>query len=574
MINKRLIKAVPDASPHIAKNVLLQIVGLLANITLIVSISLFLRGLIVDGQAFSSAVPYVVVVLVCIAIKSGAVYFSTIQSYLASRSVKAVLRNKIYKKVVNLGSRYTKKLSSAELLQMSVEGVEQLETYFGNFLPQFFYSMISPFILFVVVSFINLKVAIVLFLCVPLIPISIVLVQKFAKKLLSKYWGEYLGLGDNFLENLQGLNTLKIYSSDRFKHNQMNKQAERFRVVTMKVLSMQLNSIIIMDIIAYGGAALGIILALFEFSNGSIDLAGVFAIILLSAEFFLPLRMLGSFFHIAMNGIAASKKIFNLLDFEEPKTKTQTITDSDIKISGVSYFYEQKQVLNNVDIDIPKNSFISIVGKSGCGKSTIAGILTGVNENYSGDVLIGGKQLSEINRDNLLENVTLVAANSYIFKGTVKQNLAMASETATDEDMWGVLEKVNLARFLKSENGLETTLLEKGSNFSGGQCQRLALARALLHDSDIYIFDEATSNIDVESENDIIEIIKNLAITKTIVLISHRLANVVGSDIVFLLQDGKVVESGTHEQLLNIKGDYNQLWDAQQSLENMGVNAR
>ncbi len=571
MINKRLIKAVPDATSHIAKNVFLQILGLIANIVLMMTISLFLSELISQTIISEDFLSYVVIIVFYIAVKVGTIYFASIQSYLASKSVKNILRGKIYDKVIKLGSKYNKKLSSAELLQMSVEGVEQLETYFGSFLPQFFYSMISPIILFSVVSFISLKVAVILFLCVPLIPISIVLVQKFAKKLLAKYWGEYLGLGDNFLENLQGLNTLKVYSSDEYKHKQMNKQAERFRVVTMKVLSMQLNSIIIMDIVAYGGAALGIIFALLEFNSGNISVFGMFVIMLLSADFFLPLRMLGSFFHIAMNGIAASKKIFTLLDIKEEVAKTKEVGEIDIKIGSLNFAYDSKQILHDINMDIPPKSFVSIVGKSGCGKSTIAGILTQINENYGGSITIGGVELSELSRDSLSKNITLVSANSYIFKGTVRENLLMAKKNATDNELWEVLSKVNLAKFLHSENGLDTTLLEKGSNFSGGQCQRLALARAILHDSEIYIFDEATSNIDADSENEIMNVIKELTSTKTVILISHRLLNVVSSDMIYMLQGGNLAESGTHAELLLKKSHYYKLWETQQNLENMEV---
>ncbi len=571
MINPRLIKLVPDASLHIRKNVILQLVGLVSNIILMMNISLFISNLINERLISADFLKYILILIVCIIVKVSTVYFASKESYLASKSVKNILRSKIYDKVTELGSNYTKNISSAELLQMSVEGVEQLETYFGNFLPQFFYSMISPIILFIVVSFINLKVAIILFICVPLIPISIVLVQKFAKKLLAKYWGEYLGLGDNFLENLQGLNTLKIYSSDEYKHKEMNKQAERFRVVTMKVLSMQLNSIIIMDIVAYGGAALGIIFALFEFNTGGISFFGMFFIMMLSADFFLPLRILGSFFHIAMNGIAASKKIFDLLDISEKEVKAKTIDDIDIKINNLDFSYGDKSILKNINIDIPKNSFISIVGKSGSGKSTIASILAKHNEGYKGSITIGNIELDKISRENLRENITLVSANSYIFKGTVRENLLMAKKDATDEEMLEVLTKVNLIQFLKNENGLDTILLEKGSNFSGGQCQRLALARALLHNSKIYIFDEATSNIDADSENEIMDVIKNLSKTKTIILISHRLLNVVDSDMIYMLKDGTLAENGTHNDLVNNKGYYYKLWNTQQELENMGV---
>ncbi len=567
MINKRLIKSVPDATEHIVKNVLCQIVSLVANVTMMVCISLQLADLIGNLASTQKTVGYMVIIMVCIAIRIAAAYEANRQSYLSSKLVKSLLRSKIYEKLIRLGARYNKQLSTAELLQVSIEGVEQLETYFGSYLPQFFYSMIAPIILFFTVSFINIKVAVILFICVPLIPISIIAIQKIAKKLLFKYWGEYTGLADNFLENLQGLNTLKIYSSDEFKHRQMNKQAERFRVITMKVLSMQLNSIIVMDIVAYGGAALGIVVALVEYSNANISLFGMFAVIMLSASFFLPLRMLGSFFHIAMNGIAASKKIFNLLDIEPGQEKTKTVTAVDINIRDLSFAYDTERVLHHVDIDIPRNSFVSIVGESGCGKSTIAGILSGLNESYEGNVTIGGIELDEIDTKSLRQNITLVGANAYIFKGTVRENLLMADGAAEDQKMWDVLCKVNLADFLRSGQGLETKISEKGSNLSGGQCQRLALARALLHDTEIYIFDEATSNIDAQSEDEIMQVIKNLASSKTVVLISHRLNNVVDSDKIYVLKNGEIVESGSQAELLSNNNHYRELWDTQQSLE-------
>ena len=348
----------------------------------------------------------------------------------------------------------------------------------------------------------------------------------------------------------------------------MNIQAERFRIVTMKVLSMQLNSIIVMDIVAYGGAGLGIVFACSEFAIGNTDIAGCLTIILLSAEFFLPLRILGSYFHIAMNGIAASKKIFDLLDIKDKKDKIETITNTNIKIKNLNFSYnDNKQILKNINLYIPQNSFVSIVGESGCGKSTIAGILTVINENYSGSVKIGDKELSEINEKNLYENISLISANSYIFKGTVKDNLLMAKPKASDNELWEVLEKVNLKEFLKSENGLETKTLEKGSNFSGGQCQRLALARALLHNANIYIFDEATSNIDTESEEKIMEVLYELRKTKTIILISHRLANVIKSDIIYVLKSGKIEEFGTHKVLLQNKSIYENLFTTQAKLE-------
>ena len=463
-------------------------------------------------------------------------------------------------------------MQTSEVVQVAVEGVDQLETYFGAYLPQFFYAMAAPLTLFIVLCFINVPSAVALFLCVPMIPIAIAAVQTWAKKLLSKYWGQYTALGDTFLENLQGLTTLKIYQADAFKNDEMNKEAEKFRKITMKVLTMQLNSITIMDLVAYGGAALGIILAVTQYAHGQVSLFGCLLIILLSADFFIPMRQLGSFFHIAMNGMAASDKIFRLLDLkEDPDKEAQIPEDCSIICSDLRFSYEQdREIIHGAELSFPKGSFTAIVGESGCGKSTIAGILTGRNKNYKGSVTIGGLELSDIQEKSLMENVTYIGHNSYLFKGTVRENLHMGNPNTSDTQLWEVLRKVNLEKFLKSEQGLDTPLLEKAANLSGGQCQRLALARALLHDSPIYIFDEATSNIDVESENEIMAQIHSISKTKTVILISHRLANVVQADNIYVLDNGNIAEHGTHKELLEKHGYYERLWNAQQSLENYG----
>jgi ATP-binding cassette subfamily C protein len=328
-----------------------------------------------------------------------------------------------------------------------------------------------------------------------------------------------------------------------------------------------------MDLVAFGGAALGIIMAVSEYSKGNIGFSGCFAIIMLSADFFIPMRQLGSYFHVAMNGMAASDKIFHLLDLPEPEQKSGIIDSENcgIKVSGLHFSYEDdREILCGINLDIPQNSFTAIAGESGCGKSTLAAVLTGRNKNYSGSIKIGETELSEISEESLMKNITYISHNSYLFKGTVRENLLMGDQDASDEDLWDVLEKVKLADFLRTENGLDTVLSESASNFSGGQKQRLALARGLLHDSPVYIFDEATSNIDVESENDIMEQVYSLANRKTVILISHRLANAVGADVIDVLEKGHLKESGNHNELLNKNGLYSKLWNAQQELENVG----
>ena len=571
MIDKRLIRTVRESKKYIAWNVIYQWISLVANITMMVSIADLLSRLFANTADRENFVCTVIVVAAAVGIR----YFCAVQSakmgYLSSKAVKKVLREKIYRKLLRLGSSYKEKAQTSEIVQISVEGVEQLETYFGAYLPQFFYAMLAPLTLFIVLGFVNVPAAAVLLVCVPLIPAAIAAVQTWAKKLLSKYWGQYTALGDTFLENLQGLTTLKIYRADDFKNDEMNVEAEKFRKITMKVLTMQLNSITIMDLIAYGGAALGIVMSVTQYSKGNVSLAGCLLIIMLSADFFIPMRQLGSFFHIAMNGMAAGQKIFRLLDLPEAEEKKADCPKGDIVCRDLHFSYDNdREILSGVNMTFKRGAFTAIVGESGCGKSTISAILTRRNKGYGGSVSVGETELSEIREADLMENITYISHQSYLFKGTVRDNLLMGKPDASDSELWEVLERVNLADFVRNEKGLDTGLSEKASNLSGGQCQRLALARALLHDSPIYIFDEATSNIDVESENDIMNEIQNLAESKTVILISQRLVNVVKADAIYVMVNGKIAESGKHRELLENKADYEKLWEAQQRLENYG----
>ena len=573
MINKRLIGTVAESKKYIVGNVILQWCSLAANIALMLSISRMLAELFRGSASAQLLTITGIVVLLALAVRFFCSIGAAKMGYFSSKAVKKTLREKIYQKLLRLGNSYSEQVKTSEVVQVAVEGVDQLETYFGAYLPQFFYAMLAPLTLFVVLCFVNVPAAVVLLICVPLIPVAIAAVQTWAKKLLSKYWGQYTELGDTFLENLQGLTTLKIYQADEFKQQEMNEQAEKFRKITMKVLTMQLNSITIMDLIAYGGAALGVIMAVTQYQSGGVSLEGCLLIILLAADFFIPMRQLGSFFHIAMNGMAASDKIFRLLDLEETKLEITESFPSEhtIRCSGLSFSYEpDREILHNVDLAFHQGSFTALVGESGCGKSTLASILMGRNRGYTGKVTVGGVPLSSIQEESLLRNITYISHQSYLFKGTVRDNLLMGKPAASDEELWAVLSRVNLAAILKAEQGLDTRLLEKASNLSGGQCQRLALARALLHDSPVYIFDEATSNIDVESENDIMREIHELAKSKTVILVSHRLANVVGADHIYVLDHGIVAESGSHEELLAHHGLYERLWSAQQTLEQFG----
>lgn len=576
MFHKRLLQEFRDNNKYVVGMVITQWVMLLANVCLMFETAKFVSAMVGGEPLQSHGITLLAVLGVVVLVRGGMSYLNSCYSFQASKVVKERLRTLVYEKLMRLGSSYRKEFQTSEVVQISTEGVEQLEIYFGKYVPQFFYSMLAPITLFIIVGTMNLKVAVVLLVCVPLIPVSIVAVQKFAKKMLAKYWGTYTELGDSFLECLQGLTTLKIYQADERYAKKMDEESEKFRKVTMRVLIMQLNSISIMDLVAYGGAAAGIILSILEYKSHGIDLAQCFFIIMVSAEFFLPLRLLGSFFHIAMNGNAAADKIFRLIDLEEEPVKEAVNDISEEKgifLEKVGFAYEPGEtILQDITVEA-KRGLTALVGESGCGKSTITALIMGEQKPQQGRIQIGGVEQSQISSENLRKRITRIRHDSYLFAGTIRENLKMGKEDATEEEMCAALKQVNLLEFVTENGGLDYVLLEKASNLSGGQKQRLALARALLHNSDIYIFDEATSNVDVESENDIMEVVKELAKTKTVLLISHRLANVVAADRIYVLKEGKVIEQGQHEELYRQQGYYQKLFQQQSDLEQFGKEA-
>lgn len=574
MFHKRLLQEFKDNQKQVVGMVLTQWISLLSNVALMFVIDNTINTIVKDTFTTKQMVQLFLTFVEVILIRGGMTKMNDTMSYLASTKVKSRLREVMNQKLMDLGTRYRKSMATSEIVQISTEGVEQLEIYFGRYVPQYFYSLLAPITLFVIVSFMSIKVALVLLLCVPLIPVSIIAVQKFAKKMLNKYWGIYTGLGDTFLENLQGLTTLKIYQADERYAKKMDEEAEKFRKITMRVLIMQLNSISIMDLIAYGGAAVGIILSILEYRSGQITFVQCLFIMLIAADFFLPLRLLGSFFHIAMNGNAAANKIFALLDmpvdkndFNEQDGKRQDLK-ANIKFNKVTFGYEEGQtVINDISFVIPKNSYTALVGTSGCGKSTIASLIMNDNRPNEGHVLMGDCDINDLSEEFIHNKITRIRHDSYLFKGTVEDNLRMGSEQATKDEMLHALEQVDLLETIMKKGGLSMEITEKAANLSGGQKQRIALARAILHDSEVYIFDEATSNIDVESENKIMEVIHTLAKTKTVILISHRLANVVKADQVLVMKNGKIIETGTHEDLMRQQKYYHQLYTSQKELE-------
>lgn len=592
MIKIRLIKLLSHAQKFVFLQVLCQWVSLLCQIVVVFCITDIVQR-VFAGEPIAPIVPlYAGSAALCFAVRFACDRLYAVFSYKASADVKITLRKHMFEKLLRLGASYRDSAPTAEIVQLASDGVEQLEVYFGKYLSQFCYSLLAPLTLFAVLSFVSAKASAVLLLCVPLIPLSIVVIMKIAKFLLRKYWALYAKLGDGFLENLQGLTTLKIYRADEQRAAEMDKEAENFRRITMKVLSMQLNSTSVMDIMAYGGAAAGMILALSEFAHGGLTLGGCLMIVLLAAEFFIPLRLLGSFFHVAMNGMAASDKIFALLDATEahgiseagtgaePSSGAENpvhknfVSENTIEFSGVSFSYSpERKILNDVSLVCKPESLTAIVGKSGCGKSTIAGLIMTRNKGYSGSIRFGNAELSSLDENAVMNAVTLVTHESYLFKGTVEYNLRMGKQNATEAEMENVLRKVNLWDFLQTQRGLQTELAEKGSNFSGGQCQRLALARALLYDSGAYVFDEATSNIDAESEKMIMDVIKEAAQKKTIVFISHKLSNVADASRIYMLDAGRVIESGTHGELIKQNGAYAALYGEQHFLETYAAEA-
>ena len=576
MFNKRLLSICDSSKKWIGLTVLMNWISIVCNIALILFIGTTVDKLL-SGNLNLNIISTSIFIIAMLSIRFVANFMSTKFSLYSSGEVKKTLRSTIYEKLLTLGVNYTDTISTSSTVQIAVDGVEQLEMYFGRFMPQLFYSVIAPVTLFAVMSFISFKTAIILLICVPLIPITIMAVMKIAKKILSKYWGVYTDLGDSFLENLQGLTTLKIFDRDEDKNDEMNKNAEHFRKITMSVLQMQLNSIIVMDIIAYGGSAIGILMALSEYRNGLITIGQVLIIILLSAEFFIPMRLLGSFFHVAMNGISASERMFKLLDtqVEDVKDlaqdKINQLENINIELKNVDFSYDkERKVLENININMENNKMVALVGESGCGKSTITNLLLKQRKVDSGEILLNGINLNDIPFDVLTKKIGFINHNAYVFNGTIEENIRMGKNDASLEEIYDALKKANLYEFVMTlPNKLKTNVGEGGSLLSGGQKQRLALARTIITNPEIYIFDEATSNIDVESEEKVWESIYKLAKNKTVIVISHRLANVKNADSIYVLDKGHIVENGKHKEIMMSKNKYYELVTHQANLENI-----
>ena len=571
MIDKKLLALLGHNKKYIFYAVGLMIVGLFANLAITASICYAIQYAAEYTSSGSNAQGFIlpaVIVIIAMAIR-----YVTSRSIgdlkdTLGRNVKKDLRQKIYDKIIKLGVRTTDNMSMAGLTQLSMEGVEQLDLYYSAYIPQFFYTMIAPIILFIVTVRINWAVALVLLACVPLIPMSIIAVSRYAKKIFAKYWGKYTSMGDSFLDSVQGLKELKIFQADAAQNIKMNETSEEFRKITMKVLVMQLASTTIMDMVAYGGAGLGIALTIHAVVNGSLSAYAALFLILVAVDFFLPLRAFGSAFHIAMNGASAGNKILSLLAQPDPVWGSESIDNTEIKVKDVTFSYDGKRdVLKHASMNFGSTGMCAIVGESGSGKSTVVNLLLGAYHPQQGSILVGNKPLETLSRESYYSHISVVSYNTYIFNETIRQNFMLAKDNVTDEEIYSALKKVNLYDFIIDNGGLDKVITEDAANISGGQKQRLALAINLVANKDIYIFDEATSNIDIESEAIIMNNIKELSKEKSVIVISHRLANVVAADTIYYIEDGEVKEHGNHTELMNMHEGYAKLYTTQKKLE-------
>ena len=571
MIDKKLLALLGDNKKYIFYAVGLMIVGLFANLSITASICYAIQYAAEYASSGSDAQGFIlpaIVVVIAMAIRYVTSRRIGNLKDTLGRNVKKDLRQKIYDKIIKLGVRTTDNMSMAGLTQLSMEGVEQLDLYYSAYIPQFFYAMIAPIILFVVTVRINWAVALVLLACVPLIPMSIIAVSRYAKKIFAKYWGKYTSMGDSFLDSVQGLKELKIFQADAAQNIKMNETSEEFRKITMKVLVMQLASTTIMDMVAYGGAGLGIALTINAVVNGNLSAYAALFLILVAVDFFLPLRAFGSAFHIAMNGASAGNKILSLLAQPDPVWGSETVDNTEITVKDVTFSYDgTRDVLKHASMNFGSTGMYAIVGESGSGKSTVVNLLLGAYHPQQGSILVGNKPLETLSRESYYSHISVVSYNTYIFNETIRQNFMLAKADVTEDEIFTALKKVNLYDFIIENGGLDKVITEDAANISGGQKQRLALAINLVANKDIYIFDEATSNIDIESEAIIMNNIKELSKEKSVIVISHRLANVIVADTIYYIEDGEVKEHGTHEELMNMHEGYSKLYTTQKNLE-------
>lgn len=568
MFNKKLFNELKSEKLQILKLLIIKILQMTTNVAMIFLIGKSIEALI--SSSFSGS-KFILFMLLIMGLNIFLIKIEASISYKASYRIKNNLRERLMKKVFSFKMEYGSKVSISEVINLGVEGIEQLNLFYSALLPQLLFSLIGPLILFCILSFLNFKIAIIMLLLIPLIPIAIMMVQKLAKKVVKTYWKSYTNLSEVFIDFLYGLTSLEVFNADEDYNDLLNQKAEDFRVKTMKLLMMQLNNITVLDLISYAGSALGIILSIYYYSRGQLSIFAAFSFILLSQEFFLPLRRLGALFHVAMNGITAANSLFEILEIESIEDFKNVLKDEkvDVEVKNLSFSYGEKEILKDLNMKIKSNKITAIVGESGCGKSTLAKLVGGFERNYNGEILYNG--LSEISNDSLNENIMLVDNNPYFFKESLRYNLKMANKNADDDKLIEVLEEVGLYSYFKNIGGLDSILESAGNNLSGGQKQRLAIGRALLKEPKILILDESISNIDKESEDLILDLIQKLKEKMTIILITHRLNTVLQADYIYYLDNKKVAEEGSFEEIS--KGElFSGIYRYQRELEMWGLN--
>lgn len=558
MIDKRLLNYLGDDKKLLIKIVVFHILNTITTISLTASLVAILYFSINYNL---SNILYLIVGLLFLIILNVIFYrLSAKNKYELGNKVTTKIRNETYHSIMNASSL---NMTTSELTQLSIEGTEQLRLYYTMFIPSFFTSIISPIMLFIIICFFSPLVAPYYLLLVPLIPISIILVSKWAKRVFNKYWGIYLGLGNSFLDNIKGLKEIRNFNQKKNKQKSLDEESEKFRKITMKVLVMQLCSITIMDLVAFGGAGIGIILTLKQMYAGLNPYISIF-IILLGAEFFLPLRALGSAFHVAMNGKTAGNKLLDLKETPLPEYEYEIDKITNLKLDNVTYKYDNV-IVEDVNLDFSKGLY-SLAGISGCGKSTIAKSIARRNNNYTGNILINGINILDITSESLYKKLCYIDNKTYIFNDSIRNNFKMHNKDITDDEIYKLLDKVNLS-YLYKKNGLDYIINDSMTNISGGERQRLVLAMYLVNKYDLYIFDEVTSNVDRESEEVIINIIKELSKDSIVLLISHRLLNHKLANNIYFIENKIISESGNFHELLNLNGSFKSLYDKQLELE-------
>ncbi len=577
MINKALYAFCGKTKKYILSAVAFDLLKLINGIAFAYIFAIVITGIIEKKPVSPSQILlFIVLIIIVVSIRTLATKMSTKHSFKIVREVKQNIRGAIYKKVTQMGISYLDTFTTQEITHLGVEGVEQLENYYGGYLTQFYYCFLSSIFLFIAVAPLDITVALILVFASLAIPLILQIIMNLVRKVQRKYWKKYSDVGNLFLDSLTGITTLKIFEADETVAKDMAEKAESFRKQTMRVLAMQLNSIVMIDWIAYGATAIAIIVAIVKYTKGNLSVFAVVAIILLAAEFFIPMKMLTSKFHVAMTGVAAGEMILDFLQKDVYTTSGDMNYEkgSDIKVENFSFSYKDgKEALKNISLEFKSKQFNALIGPSGCGKTTLASLICGQLMSTD-DIYYGSVEKRGLKKGSLEENIVRISHDPHIFNATVRENVLMGKEGISDEKIIETLKSLKLWEFLEKEDGLDTMLLSGAKNISGGQAQRISIARALVSDFDVYIFDEATSNVDADSEEIILEIIKEISTLKTVIYISHKMSVVTNADNVYVLKSGELVEQGNHTTLIGENGVYAELYNKQKELLDFSNSAK